>query len=220
MRPCRSFDEVVERAPAGLAGEPLARVLHRVVEHGGPRVVGASSWRSCVTLSAQMSRPMCGLAELDLLDDRSALEPVVLLEVLLLAVVGDRVVAASRRCTARRCRSATSAADCAAAALALPDAASRATPCRARAPATCSRRRRRSRYSGRGRPRSCRSRPRQRLLVLAGRLDPVRVQRLAAACAGAATASAASAASATPSASSHASPPGTIVRAMPPVYRP
>ncbi len=32
-------DEVVERAAARLAREPLARVLHRVVEHGGPRVV-------------------------------------------------------------------------------------------------------------------------------------------------------------------------------------
>ena len=81
-----------------------------------------------VTLSAMMSRPELGLAELDLLDDARALEPVVELEVLLLAVAGDRVVAApdvELRVAAGR---GSAAADCAAAALALPTSFARDAP--------------------------------------------------------------------------------------------
>ncbi len=95
-------DEEVERPPAGLAREPLARVLHGVVEDGRPRAV-----RGRLGVLGDLQRPdvaaEVGLAERLLLDDRQRLERVVLLDVLLLAV-RPRHRCASRRRKWRHCR--------------------------------------------------------------------------------------------------------------------
>ena len=85
--------EVVQRALAGLARQPLARVLHRVVEHRRACVVGARLGARR-DLERDDVAAHVGLAEDDLLDDAGAFEPVIELEVLLLVVARDAVVAA------------------------------------------------------------------------------------------------------------------------------
>jgi hypothetical protein len=87
-------DEVVERPPAGLARQPLARVLKRVVEHRRPAVV-----RGGVGVLRDLQRddvaPEDRVPDVDLLDDVRVLgdHAVVLLEVLLLAVARHTVEA-------------------------------------------------------------------------------------------------------------------------------